>query len=183
MRKEKQMNMSHNLNRLYIPIAAVLVLIAAIASADPPYPDPVPSFTPLGLPGYTGSPLGSLFTPVGGARRRPVLVVRGVFRDLPTPPSFTSSSIESQVFRGSSSIASYLTFVSGGRGDIPRAATTCSSIPGVVTVDLGLWSDFLSVGNDVRGQRLIRALDPCVNFASFDDNRDGRITNDEFVIV
>lgn len=179
------MKTHHHFTRLRASLIGAFVLIAAIASADPPYPNPVPAFTPLGFPGYTGSPLGSLFTPLGGTHIRPVLVVRGTFSDLPAPPAwFTPSFIESQVFgSSSSSIASYLTFVSRGRGGISRAATTCSSIPGVVTVDLGRWAEFLPVGNDVRGQRMIRRLEPCVNFASFDTNHDGRITNDELVIV
>jgi IPT/TIG domain len=63
------LKISHNSTPLCASLIGVFVLIAAIASADPPYPNPVPSFTPLGLPGYTGSPLGSLFTPTGGTMR------------------------------------------------------------------------------------------------------------------
>jgi M6 family metalloprotease-like protein len=171
--------------------AAVATLVAAVAASAATYPSPPFDFA---HPGALHAPL---LSPASGDNDRPVLVVFGEFNDVPATPNVDAASIATQFFgSGFGSVADFFRDSSFGKLLLtPAAETSGTANDGVVTVDLGSYDDFVANppdadgypsiglhGDAIRGRKVIEAADGAVNYATFDRNSDGAITDDELIV-
>jgi M6 family metalloprotease-like protein len=126
-----------------------------------------------------------------------VLVVFGEFNDVAATPNVDAASIATQFFgSGFGSVADFYRASSFGKLVFtPAAENSGTANDGVVTVDLGSLAAFnanpadlggyISVGlhgDAIRGRKIIEAANGAVNYATFDRNGNGQITDDELIV-
>ena len=166
-------------------IALVLCLALTqlgVAIAAGPYPDPPPDFA------HPGSPHDPLYSPTGGNRDRPMLVIYAQFTDVTFPAGMNSAFVANRFFGPFPSVADYFANDSFNRLILSRAAETEASNggaanDGVVAVTIN--SDkatFVGQTAAAQNRQLLQAADAFVNFAAFDTNNNGALTDDELVV-
>lgn len=174
-------------------ICAVVLATAAPALADPPYPAVLPDFAHPSTPHYR------LFSPYGGNLDRPVLVIHVQFDDM--PPLRSDDDLARRFFGGAGArnAQAWYREQSYGRLRISPAREAVGARDGVVRVNAGPSGPFFQppdiTSDDPRelGElRLLRmnrralelAAAAGVDFSGFDTRpTDGRITNDELIVV
>ncbi|MFP5319824.1 MAG: hypothetical protein ACLGI2_16215 [Acidimicrobiia bacterium] len=167
-------------------MAAVLVLLGAISPAAADYPDPLPDFA------HPGDPHQGLYSFTGGRTDRPMLVIYAEFADLSfadtSPPGLDAFYTSERYFGAFPSVADYFDDDSSGQLRFSRARESDASNngavdDGVVSVSIPMAkSDFLALGLTTGQKRLLEAADPFVDFAAFDADGNGRVTQDELVV-
>jgi len=176
---------------LLVIASIVAALAAATAASGATYPAPSFNFA------HPGSPHATLLTPASGTNDRPMLVVFGEFNDVAATANVDAASIATQFFgNGFGSAADFFRVSSFGRLVFsPAAESSGTANDGVVTVDLGSYADFVANpadkgiypnvglhGDAIRGRKVIEAANGAVNYAPFDRNNDGNITDDELIV-
>jgi M6 family metalloprotease-like protein len=172
--------------------ASVTALILALAASAATYPSPPFNFA------HPGTPHSGNLSPTGGDNDRPMLVVFGQFNDVASTPNVDAASIATQFFGGGfGSVADFFRDSSFGKLNLtPAAEPSGTANDGVVTVDLGSYATFtanppdadiypspLFHGDAIRGRKVIEAANTAgVDFAPFDRNNNGAITDDELIV-
>jgi len=166
-----------------ICIALLLALLqVGQASAIGPYPSPPPDFA------HPGSPHDPLYSPTGGDRDRPVLVIYAQFNDVTFPSAFDAAAVANRFFGPFPSVANYYANDSFGRLILSPATETNTTNNGAVNdgvVSVTIASNkatFTALSAGAQNKQLLQAADPFVNFAAFDTNGNGALTDDEIVI-
>jgi M6 family metalloprotease-like protein len=169
---------------LGLTIAAALGTAGAAFAAD--YPSPPPDFA------HPDSPHSLLYSPEGGKTDRPMLVIYAQFGDRTfgdtSPPGLDAAYMADRFFGPFPSVADYFDDDSSGHlllNPAPEANTLNNGAvnDGVVSVTIpGNKSDFVSLSVGEQARRLLLAADPFVDFASFDRDGDGSVTEDELVV-
>ncbi len=166
-----------------ICIALLLALLqVGHASAVGLYPDPPPDFA------HPGSPHDPLYSPTGGNRDRPVLVIYAQFSDVTFPVGFDSAVVADRFFGSFPSVTDYFANDSFGHLILTPAAETNTTNNGAVNdgvVAVTIASDkatFTALTASAQNKQLLQAADPFVNFAAFDTNGNGALTDDELVV-
>ncbi len=165
---------------LVFVIAAVLALtLSGTALAVSPYPLPAPDFS------HAGSPHDGLYSPYGGDTDRPMLIIYRQFTDFPAAAGRDAAWASQQFFGpGFPNAADY--FDQSSFGDLILSAATetqGTANDGIVMVTANTGAEFWAMSEGDRNLTAVQAADPFVNFASFDTNSDGNITDDELVVV
>ncbi|MDQ1680307.1 MAG: hypothetical protein QOI42_1166, partial [Frankiaceae bacterium] len=155
--------------------AVVLVVGVSIATAGI-YPSPAHDFGPV-------AGANPLYTAANGANPRPLLVILVTFSDLASPAGFTEANTASRVFGPAfPNLASYYTATSFGKMTFTPAPETCGTTnDGVVTVNVGTSVAWLAQADHTENRTVLDAVNAlgCVNFAAYDRNSDGKLTDDE----
>lgn len=164
--------------------AAALGAVGTASAAD--YPSPPPDFA------HPGSPHSSLYSPKGGKTDRPMLVIYAQFDDLTfadtSPPGLDAAYMADRFFGPFPSVADYFTDDSSGHLLLTPAPETNTSSngavnDGVVSVTIGMdKSEFLKLGRSAEQKALLEAADPWVDYADFDADGNGRLTQDELIV-
>ena len=176
---------------ILLVVATAAALTAATVAAAATYPSPPFDFA------HPGSPHAALLSPASGNNDRPMLVVLGEFDDVAATANVDAGSIATQFFGGGfGSVSDFFRVSSVGRLILSAAAESSGTAnDGVVTVDLGSYADFVANpadkgvyrdegqhGDAIRGRKVIEAADSAVNYATFDRNNDGNVTDDELIV-
>jgi M6 family metalloprotease-like protein len=166
---------------LSVLIAALLVAGAFGAGVGRAgsYPTPLPDFA------HPASPHAPQLSVTGAKNSRKVLVVYVVFKDLPAPPSRDAAYYAKLFFGpGFGSVSDYFSKNSfGAISFTPAPETSGAANDGVVTVELPSWKSYWAETVEQRGRDAVAAADPYVDYSQFDRNHDGKLTNDEFILV
>lgn len=166
---------------LVIALGLVLAQLG-IAVAAGPYPNPPPDFA------HPGSPHDPLFSPTGGNRDRPMLVIYVQFTDVTYPAGLDAAYVANRFFGPFPSVANYFSDDSFGRLILSPAAETDAANNGAVNdgvVAVTIASNkatFTALTASDQNKQILQAADPFVNFAAFDANSSGAITDDELVV-
>lgn len=157
------------------------LVLGASPAAAATYPTPVPDFA------HPSTPHDPLYSPVGGTRDRPMLVVYLRFSDITAPTGVNAAWTATRFFGPFPSVAGYFRDDSWGNLVLTRAnesdATDGGAAnDGVVTVDAGTWSAFAALSEGDQDKRVLELADPSVNYASFDTDGNGALTDDEIVV-
>ncbi len=162
---------------------AALALAAPAGGAAAGYPDPPPDFA------HAGTPQLPRWTPDGGANDRPLLVIYVGFRDVDFPAGTGPAMLARRAFGGFPSIADYWAKQSFGALAITPAPETDASDSGragdgVVRVRIPVAKAVVGSRNTpVDNALILRAADQVVDFAAFDRDGDGRLTDSELVTL
>ena len=167
-----------------IALAAMLVATGSVANAAGPYPNPLPDFA------HPGSPHQPFFSPKGGDLDRPMLVVFAKFTDVAHQNfSATAAAIAGRAFGSFPSVRDYFSSVSFSKlvlSAAPESDSTASGAAndGVVSVGIGMTQAAFD-GQPAADQNMqaLQAADSAVNFAQFDANNDGKVTNEELIVL
>jgi len=172
--------------------AALCLLSATPAAADPPYPATLPDFSRVPPDAY------GLFSPLGGTTERPVLVIITEFDGAPAPPG-AEATVAARYF-GESGARGWFRDQSFGRLALSPAAETVGAADGVVRVNVGDARNYYSPPDIVESnpgvldmRRSARrnkvsiqaAADAGVDFSRFDrdGNDDGVVDDLELIVV
>ncbi len=166
--------------------AAVVVFATPGTAVAVAYPSPPPDFA------HPGSPHSPLYSLTGGRTDRPMLVIYAEFDDLTfnhtSPPGLDGAYMADRFFGPFPSVADYFADDSSGQVRFMPAAESDASNngapnDGVVSVSIDMdKSDFLGLGLTAGQKRLLEAADPFVDYAPFDTDGNGRITQNELVV-
>lgn len=166
-----------------IILLCVILLCFQGAFAAGPYPNPPPDFS------HPGSPHEPLYSPTGGTTDRPLLVVYMQYTDVTFPAAMDAGVVAGRFFGPFPSVAGYFANDSFGKLVLTPAAETESSNngannDGVVSISIAMTkANFMAQTEPVRNKQVLQAADPFVNFAAFDANSDGSLTDIEIVIA
>jgi M6 family metalloprotease-like protein len=170
------------------------MLSANAAAQAPPvsYPQPPPDFAHPSTP-HPGRGEGrpSKFSYFGGNLDRPMLVIYESYSDVPFNPSRGQAWAQQRFFGQTRSVADFYFENSYGRMTLPPAAESQGTPnDGIVQVANPQTFAMATAGNPDGSERFDQQLrtviglaDPFVNFAQFDADNDGQVTEDELVIV
>ena len=179
--------------RRFVLVALAALALSATAGAQAPvtYPQPLPAFGHPASPhsGLTARP--SKFSFFGGNLDRPMLVIYEAYSDTPFHPSRGTAWAQQRFFGQTRSVADFYLENSYSKMTLPPAPETQGTAndgivqvmnPATLAVATAPNPDG-SEGFDRRLRTVIGLADPFVNFAQFDVDNDGRVTEDELVIV
>lgn len=159
-------------------ISLFMLGILQLSAAE--YPTPLPDFS------HRLNPHFPLYSFTGGSLDRPLLVIYRQFTGV-TPAANRDSAWASQFFFGVPfpSLSGYYRWNSGGRLDISPAQESEGTVnDGIVVVNTGITGDdFWALSTGDQRKTGLEGADPFVNFASFDSNGDGVVTNEELLVV
>jgi M6 family metalloprotease-like protein len=179
---------------------AVLILTAP-AIASNPYPDPPPQFPVL------DEPHDVLLNPIGGTTDRPMVVIYVQFaderfEDTNSPPGdkwtdtdfMDASDIHERFFSGEfPSVVDYFETSSNGNliffpADESDDSNGGAINDGVISITIDANKTGWVFGDDAlewheQQEAILNAASEHIDFASFDRNGDGRVTEDELIIV
>lgn len=180
------------------PITTVVLVTTALAfglafglpapgARAAPYPSQLPDFA---HPSDSHQPY---FNFTGGRTDRPMLVIYAQFEDVTfadtTPSGLDAAYMADRFFGPFPSVADYFADDSSGHLILTPAAETDSSNNGAagdgvvsVTVEMDK-SDFIALGREAEVKMLLEFADPYVDYAGFDDDRNGRLTQDELLVA
>jgi len=139
---------------------------------------------------HPSTPHSLLFSPVGGQEDRPILVIYLRWDDVDYPAGFGAPMVASRFFgTGFPSI----TFPSVGDyfrrlsfNDLflfPAAEWEGTEQDGIVQVTVpGTRADFFTLSEQARNKRALELANPYVDFASFDSDNNGSLSNLELVV-
>lgn len=168
------------MRRLAASIGSVLAVLAFAGTvlAVSPYPASLPDFS------HAGVVHGNYYGVQAGQTDRPMLVILSGFTDLNLPAGFDENWAATTFFGGGfPSIANYFANDSFGDLNLTPATETCgTSNNGVAVVTTGTRAAFDGQSEPDRNRSSVNGVDSCVNFAVFDTNNDGQISNLELVI-
>lgn len=166
-------------------VAWSLAQLGGVANALPPYPDPPPDLAHPGT--FHDTPYRAndpVYSSLGGERDREMLVVLTQFTDVANDPNATEAWAARRFFGAFPSAADYFRVTSHNDMILtPAAEDSGTANNGVVTVNAGTFASFTSLGDAQRMRRLMELANPAVNYATFDDNNDGRIDDLELIVV
>ncbi len=155
------------------------------AHALPPYPSPPPDFSHPGT--YHDTSWGAndpVYSPIGGQRDRPMLVVLPRFSDVANTPGADEAWAQRRFFGGFPSAADWFNQMSGGDLILtPAQESSGTANNGVVIVNAGTFSSFEGLSDTARSRRVLELADSAVNFATFDANSDGTVDDLELAVV
>ncbi|MGH6692466.1 MAG: hypothetical protein ACREF4_17500, partial [Gammaproteobacteria bacterium] len=162
-------------------LAAVVSLVVA-GAATAAYPSPAFDFA------HPGSPHDPLYSPTGGNTDRPMLVVYAQFSDVTFPAGIDADDMATRFFGPFPSVAGYFADDSYGRLILSPAAETDTADGGAVNdgvvqvtvADTKANFTMMSAGDQNRA--LLQLADPFVNFAAFDGNGNGSLSDAEIVV-
>ncbi len=168
---------------LAVGLAMALVTGAGTANAGGPYPNPLPDFA------HPNSPHRPLLSPAGGDLDRPLLVIYVETTDLKFPMNKNAAFMATRFFGPFPSVVNY--FAANSSGKLIFSPATESDTKGggaandgIVEVSLGMTqAAFEGLSPDQEFKVALQAADPFVNFAGFDSNNDGKVTNEELIVV
>ena len=139
---------------------------------------------------HPSTPHSLLFSPVGGQEDRPILVIYLRWDDVDYPAGFGAPMVASRFFgTGFPSI----TFPSVGDyfrrlsfNDLflfPAAEWEGTEQDGIVQVTVpGTRADFFTLSEQARNKRALELANPYVDFASFDSDNNGSLSNLELIV-
>ena len=166
-----------------LALAAGALLIAGAGRAGP-YPNPLPDFA------HPNSPHRTLLSPAGGNLDRPMLIVYVETSDLKFPGNKDAAFMANRFFAGQfPSVANYFAASSSGKLILSRAAESDTkgggaANDGVVEVSLSITQAAFEAKSPADETKLaLQEADAFVNFAAFDSNNDGAVTNAELIVV
>jgi M6 family metalloprotease-like protein len=157
-----------------------LIIGVALTVSAQGYPVPPPDFAHPATPHYP------LYSPYGGSLSRPLLVIYRQFTDVSPDPSHDSAWAAQRFFGPDfPNLHQYYLFNSFCMAMFTPARETEGTVnDGIVVVNTGITADawWAMSDGDMRKTGL-EGADPFVNFASFDTNLDGIVTNEELLVV
>jgi M6 family metalloprotease-like protein len=167
--------------RVLLAACSTALIVAAVGRAGP-YPNPLPDFA------HPNSPHRTLLSTAGGDLDRPLLVIYVETTDLKF--SNTASFMSNRFFAGQfPSVADFFRASSSGKLTFSPAAESDTSgggaaNDGVVEVSLSISQAAFEGKSPADETKLaLQEADSSVNFASFDANNDGNLTNSELIVV
>ncbi|TDO44054.1 M6 family metalloprotease-like protein [Kribbella sp. VKM Ac-2527] len=160
-------------------------LVQPQARALPPYPSPPPDFShPGSFHNTSWGANDQVYSLTGGQRDREMLVVLPRFSDVANTPGADENWAANRFFGGFPSVANWFNAMSGGDLILTAAAETDGTANnGVVIVNAGTFQSFEGLNDSQRSRRVLELANASVNFATFDDNNDGRIDDLELTVV
>jgi len=169
---------------LALGLVIALVAGSGIAVAGAPYPNPLPDFA------HPNTPHQPLLSPGGGDLDRPMLVIYVETSDLKFPQNKDAAFMAGRFFASQfASVADFFRASSFGKLVLSRAAESDTKgngavNDGVVEVSLGMTQQqFEGMAAELELKTALQAADPFVNFAAFDTNNDGKVTNSELIVI
>lgn len=116
-----------------------------------------------------------------------MLVIYLRFSDVTAPATVTPAWIATRFFGPYPSVVNYFADDSFNRLILtaaPESDTTAGGVAndGVVTVDAGTWATFSNLSEGDQDKKALESANPSVNYATFDQNNNGQITDDELVV-
>jgi M6 family metalloprotease-like protein len=159
-------------------IVIVCALAGPSAAQAVTYPYPLPSFQRT-----QGD-----YSPQVASEDRPLLVIYTQFTDIPRPPNQDAEFVVLRYFGdngvGFPNAVEYFARNSFGHLTLtPAPETHGRANDGLVIVNVGSSTEFRSKSAGDQSLAQLRAADPYVDFASFDKNNDGALTNNELTIA
>lgn len=159
------------------------LILAGASPAAAQYPSPPPDFA------HPGMPHAPLMSPASGNDPRPLLVILAVYSN--RAETITTAQARNRFFAQQfGSVSDYYRAQSFGRFRFtPAAESEGTANDGVIRAPMGSTDDIETGGNDLGGafgRQAIRAANATttwVDFASFDENRNGTIEARELSIV
>jgi M6 family metalloprotease-like protein len=163
----------------FIVVFLAPVVVSQAANAAPPYPNPAPSFARAAP---ANRPLYGFF---GGSQARPVLVIYAQYSDIPAPAAQDEAFLAGRYFGTSfPNAVDYFKRNSFGKLNLTAAVESYGTPNnGVVIVNVGNAAAFRALSPGDQDKKQLMLADPFVNFASFDRNGDGKVTDDELGVA
>lgn len=157
--------------------AAVLIVLTPTQALAATYPSPAFNFGPV-------AGANPLYNAANAATPRPLLVSLVTYSDLASPAGFTEPAQAARVFGPAfPNLAGYFAATSFNKMGFTRAQETCGSATndGVVTVNVGANMTWTGLPDPTASRVVLDAVNAlgCVNFANFDANGDGTLTDNE----
>ncbi|HYI15572.1 MAG TPA: NEW3 domain-containing protein, partial [Thermomicrobiales bacterium] len=164
---------------LSLLVGLLVVVAGGSVFAASPYPAALPDFA------HSATVHDSYYGISAGQRDRPMLVILRGFTDLALPAGFDENWAQTTFFGGAfPSLANYFQSDSFGDLALTQAVEGCGTANnGVAVVTTDTRANFDGMTEAARNKASIDAANACVNFALFDLNIDGTITNLELVIM
>ena len=161
-------------------VSLSFLLVGALTASAQGYPTPTPNFA------HPATPHPALYVPVTGFVSRPLLVIYRQFTDVSPDPA-NDSAWAAQRFFGLEfpSLRGYYLFNSFGNVVFEPAQETQGTVnDGIVVVNTNITADdFWAMSTGDQRKTGLEGADPFVNFADFDKNVDGKVTNEELIVV
>ncbi|MFN2594728.1 MAG: hypothetical protein ABR579_07565 [Actinomycetota bacterium] len=171
---------------IFAGVIVSILCLGGVAQARPPYPASPPNFAHPGSP-YNGD---DVYSPVGGDLDRDLVVVLMNFTDVSIPASRDAAFYSNQIFgSGFGTLRDYFLKNSFGKFVVSPAKETDTSNngatnDGIVTVNAGeTLAAFNARTDQSRSRLVIDKADPSINYASYDTNNDGNVTDKELGIL
>ncbi|MEW5854686.1 MAG: hypothetical protein AB2A00_38275 [Myxococcota bacterium] len=167
-------------------LLALLSLVVAGRARAATYPSPPPDFSHPDTP-HRGD---IRLSPVGGQEDRPLLVIYARWDDVGYPAEFPVATVAERFFgtgfpsTSFPSVGDYFRRLSFNDLFLfPAAETQGTAYDGVVQVTVpGTKTEFFSLPATTRNRILLELADPFVDYASFDGDGNGVLTNLELVV-
>jgi M6 family metalloprotease-like protein len=169
------------------PLVAVSLVLACILGVGIAragiYPNPVPDFA------HPGTPHRPLLSPAGGDLDRPVLVIYLRYSDAGFAQGQDAAFMANRFFGPFPSVVNYYSATSNGKLVLSPAAETNTiaggaANDGVAAVGVGMTQSAFDAQNaDQQTKQALQAADADVNFAAFDANNDGKVTESELLVA
>jgi M6 family metalloprotease-like protein/uncharacterized repeat protein (TIGR01451 family) len=177
---------------VYAALASLALSANAVAQVPVTYPQPPPDFAHPVTP-HAGLKSGrpSKFSYFGGNLDRPMLVIYEAYSDTPFNSARGTAWAQQRFFGQTKSIADFYFENSYGKMSLPPAAETQGTAnDGIVQLTNPATYATATAPNSDGSESFDRQLktviglaDPFVNFAQFDADNDGKVTEDELVIA
>src|SRR4051794_12743862 len=128
-----------------------------------------------------------LYNAANAATPRPLLVIQTTFTDIATPAGLNDSATAARVFGPSfPNVGGYFSAVSFGKLTFTPAPETCGATnDGVVTINVGDSATFIALPDPALNRTVLDAVNAlgCVDFAKYDVNGDGNLTDTEIAFL
>lgn len=168
-------------------VAAIVLMLILVGSARAAtYPSPPYDFSHPGV-NHPGRPL---FNSIGGQEDRPILVLYARWDDVGYPAGFDAAAVANRFFGTGfpsttfPSVGDYFRRLSFNDLFLfPAAETEGTPNDGVVQITVpGTREDFFTKSEAARNKQLLQLADPFVDYASFDADGNGSLSNLELIV-